>query len=64
MDAWASHAAGVLRKLLAEPPDMRSLRGQRGRAWAARFDGERSIDAYLEIYEKILGTRDYEGLVA
>jgi len=56
VDAWAARGAQVLQQLLAEPDDERLRRSQRGRTWAKQFDADRSIDAYLKIYERILRT--------
>lgn len=55
IDVWASKAASALRDLLSESADARSRRTERGRAWAGNFDSDRSTQAYLAIYDKVLG---------
>jgi glycosyltransferase involved in cell wall biosynthesis len=54
IDAWASHGAAVLRELLSESADDRLRRTERGRVWANSFDADRSIQAYLAIYDRVL----------
>jgi hypothetical protein len=54
MAAWAANGAAVLRGVLAEPPAERARRFEAGQAWAQRFDPDRTIDAYLAIYAKVL----------
>jgi hypothetical protein len=56
VDVWAAHAASVLQQLLNEPADERLRRTERGRHWAAGFDADKSIAAYLEIYGGVLRT--------
>jgi glycosyltransferase involved in cell wall biosynthesis len=55
VDSWASKGASALRDLLSESPDMRSRRAERGRVWASGFDSDRATQAYLAIYDKVLG---------
>jgi glycosyltransferase involved in cell wall biosynthesis len=54
IDIWGARGAAVLRDMLSESPENRMRRSERGRAWAKTFDTDRSIDAYLAIYHKIL----------
>jgi len=56
IDQWAELGASKLRDLLAEPLDAKSARSLRARNWSNRFDAERSIDLYLDIYHKILNS--------
>jgi glycosyltransferase involved in cell wall biosynthesis len=56
VDAWASHAATILRLLLSESADGRAQRTLRGRAWAARFDSDQATAAYLAIYQRVLNS--------
>jgi len=55
MNGWAANAASVLEALLSESAADRRLRTERGRAWAARYDPDKSIGAYLEIYGRVVG---------
>ena len=55
LDAWASIGAAALISLLAESADARSRRAERSRVWASGFDSDRSTQAYLAIYDKVLG---------
>jgi glycosyltransferase involved in cell wall biosynthesis len=55
LDSWASRGAAALISLLAESADARSRRVERGRIWASGFDLDRSTEAYLAIYGKVLG---------
>ena len=56
LDSWGEIGASALRALLAETVQEQEVRAERGRKWAARFDPDRAIDAYLAIYEKILAS--------
>lgn len=55
VEAWASNGAAVLRELLSESANDRLRRTERGRVWANSFDADRSIQAYLAIYDRVLG---------
>ena len=55
IDAWAEHGAATLMKLLSETGEAREHRTARGISWANRFDAERATDAYLAIYQQVLG---------
>ena len=54
MDAWASRGARVLAKLLAESPQAQSERSATCMAWAKRFEAERAITRYLQVYDSVL----------
>jgi glycosyltransferase involved in cell wall biosynthesis len=54
IDIWGAHGAAVLKDVLSESPENRMRRSERGRVWAKTFQADRSIDAYLAIYHKIL----------
>jgi glycosyltransferase involved in cell wall biosynthesis len=54
IDVWALRGASVLKELLSESEEDRAARSERGRTWAANFDANRSIEAYLKIYDTIL----------
>jgi glycosyltransferase involved in cell wall biosynthesis len=54
IDAWALRGASILKELLSQSAEERAKRSERGRAWANYFDANRSIEAYLAIYDTIL----------
>ena len=54
LPAWAEAGAAQLTALLAEPPEAALARRQCGLLHAGLFDGDRAIDAYLLIYERVL----------
>jgi glycosyltransferase involved in cell wall biosynthesis len=56
IDAWAARGADLVRRLLAEPPmDFRQASSAAEQV-RARFDAEKTIEAYLAIYEKLTAT--------
>lgn len=54
VDRWALQGAAALRSLLGESAEDRLRRAQRGREWANMFNADRSIQAYLAIYDRVL----------
>jgi glycosyltransferase involved in cell wall biosynthesis len=52
--AWASRAAQVLDALLDKVAAEGSAAVEQSSRWAARFDGNKTIDRYLEIYRTII----------
>lgn len=53
--AWAEVGAAALSGLLALAPDERARVVALGLQWAAGFSADAAIDAYLRIYETVLG---------
>jgi glycosyltransferase involved in cell wall biosynthesis len=65
VQAWASHGAQVLGELLAMDKQQRERVAAQGIAWSQRFVAEAAIDAYLQIYQRVLDVeRAPEGAVA
>lgn len=54
MALWAARGARVLEKLLSEPAQAQSERADVCMAWARRFEPERAIAGYLQIYEAVM----------
>lgn len=54
MTLWADRGARVLEKLLNEPAQAQSERTDTCMAWSQRFEPERAIAAYLQIYEGVM----------
>jgi glycosyltransferase involved in cell wall biosynthesis len=54
MTQWAARGARVLEKLLDEPAQARRDRTDACMAWSRRFEPERAIAAYLQIYEGVM----------
>lgn len=52
--AWSAVASERLHSLLALSPPEREARVQQGLAWAARFQRQAAIDAYLAVYASVL----------
>jgi len=52
--AWAAHGARVLAELLAATPADQARRSAACVAWSKRFDADRVITQYLDIYEDVL----------
>jgi hypothetical protein len=52
--AWASGAASVLEGLLSRPDAERTADLEHSVQWIRRFDSDRTIDRYLEIYRAVL----------
>jgi glycosyltransferase involved in cell wall biosynthesis len=61
VEAWAANGAVVLKELLAESAADRSRRTQRGVNWTKNFDADKSIQAYLAIYDRVLGAASVAG---
>ena len=65
LDAWAAMAAAVLDGLLAETPAQSHERKQRGFEWAQRFNADKTIEGYIEIYKRVLANvKDKKGVVS
>jgi len=60
--AWAQGSARTLAELLAEAPAERDRRRDEALRWAARFDTERAVEAYLGIYRHVLAAQGREPL--
>jgi glycosyltransferase involved in cell wall biosynthesis len=54
IDAWASRCADELMDLLALSERERAALIQAGISQAARFDSDRAIDAYIDVYRRVL----------
>jgi glycosyltransferase involved in cell wall biosynthesis len=54
LDVWAKGAARVLKSLLRRSASERSDDLRQAAQWIQRFDAERAIDRYLEIYRSII----------
>jgi len=54
MAAWATRGARVLEKLLNEPERAQRERIEACVAWSRRFEAERAIARYLQVYERVL----------
>jgi glycosyltransferase involved in cell wall biosynthesis len=52
--AWASGAASILEGLLSRPDAERTADLEHSVQWIRRFDSDRTIDRYLEIYRAVL----------
>jgi len=64
IDAWAAKGAAVLDELLLEPPEQSNLRRQRGIEWAQRFNTDKTIEDYIDIYSRVLSNGKAEKGVA
>jgi hypothetical protein len=51
---WATEAARSLECLLSRPEAERNADVVEAAQWAERFDAGRTIDRYLEIYQRVL----------
>jgi len=54
IEAWAAQAADQLQNLLARPAAARAAGAAAGIEWAARYDADTALDAYLRIYRRVL----------
>ena len=54
MDEWAAVAVEELANVLGRDEETCIRESAEGIAWAARFDPVRTIDAYLEVYKKVV----------
>ena len=54
MTAWAIHGARALETLLNEPAQAAAERTEACLAWSRRFEPERAIARYLQIYEGVM----------
>jgi glycosyltransferase involved in cell wall biosynthesis len=54
IDAWALQGASALLDLLASTAETQRQDSERRRNWVRRFNAEQAIDAYLDIYHRIL----------
>lgn len=52
--AWAARGARVLEKLLHEPAPAQRERTEVCMAWSRRFEAERAIGRYLQVYDRVL----------
>jgi glycosyltransferase involved in cell wall biosynthesis len=53
-DSWAKKGSAILKALLSQSAAQRAERTERGLLWSRRFDPERTIDGYLEVYSRVL----------
>jgi len=53
---WATASAQRLAELLAESPQARQQQRERAQRWAARFDANRAVEAYLGVYRRALAS--------
>ena len=54
LQQWAADAATVLDELLSRSATQRNADAQQAAQWAERFDTGRTIDRYLEIYQRVI----------
>lgn len=54
IEAWADRGARLLRALMDRPAEDQARAAAAGREQAARFDSDRAIDAYLDVYRRVL----------
>lgn len=54
VDAWAAQGSALLRRLIDRSPRERADAAEAGLAQAARFDLNRALDAYLDVYRRVL----------
>ena len=52
--AWADHGAVLLRRVMSRSAAEKESAARVGQAQAARFDADRAVDAYIEIYRRVL----------
>lgn len=56
MQAWAVEGARALGDLLDEPPKAARERAAACLAWSRRFEADRAITQYLQVYERVLAS--------
>jgi glycosyltransferase involved in cell wall biosynthesis len=54
VQAWAAHGAAVLNALLALPTEEALQLREQCAAWPARFDADKAIEGYLDVYREVL----------
>jgi len=54
LQQWAAEAAVKLDELLSRPDAERNADMNQAAQWIERFDAERTIDRYLEIYQRVI----------
>jgi glycosyltransferase involved in cell wall biosynthesis len=54
VQAWAAHGAAVLNALLALPSEEALQLREQCAAWPARFDADKAIEGYLDVYREVL----------
>jgi glycosyltransferase involved in cell wall biosynthesis len=53
IDDWAAHGVLAIRDILAQGASTPAACSERANEWATRFSADKSIEAYLSIYERI-----------
>ena len=54
LPSWSERGAELVCTIVDRPDDARGAAAEAGIKWTQRFDANKAIDGYLEIYEKIL----------
>ncbi len=64
IDAWGAKGAAVLDELLAETPTQLDERKRRGLEWAQRFNADKTIEGYIDIYKRVMANgKDEKGVI-